>query len=99
MLYAVAVLPLIHSLNAPGKWTQNWYADDSSCVAELPFCKLGLRKFSIGAQIMATIRIPQRQCWLLVLLMFSRLLNCLHILGLGLFVVDDFWVDLLLMLF
>ena len=35
MLYAVAVLPLIHSLRAPGKWTQNWYADDSSCVADL----------------------------------------------------------------
>ena len=36
MLYAVAVLPLIHSLRAPGKWTQNWYTDDSSCVADLP---------------------------------------------------------------
>ena len=36
MLYAVAVLPLIHSLRAPGKWIQNWYADDSSCVADLP---------------------------------------------------------------
>ena len=35
MLYAVAVLPLIRSLRAPGKWTQNWYADDSSCVADL----------------------------------------------------------------
>ena len=35
MLYAVAVLPLIHSLRTPGKWTQNWYADDSSCVADL----------------------------------------------------------------
>ena len=36
MLYAVAVLPLIRSLKAPGKWIQNWYADDSSCVADLP---------------------------------------------------------------
>ena len=35
MLYAVAVLLLIHSLKAPGKWTQNWYADDTSCVADL----------------------------------------------------------------
>ena len=40
MLYAVAVLPLIHSLKAPGKWTQNWYADDSSCVADLPSLKV-----------------------------------------------------------
>ena len=39
MLYAVAVLPLIRSLRAPGKWTQNWYADDSSCVADLPLLK------------------------------------------------------------
>ena len=35
MLYAVAVLPLIRSLRAPGRWTQNWYADDSSCIADL----------------------------------------------------------------
>ena len=35
MLYAVAVLPLIHSLKAPGNWTQNWYTDDS-CVADFP---------------------------------------------------------------
>ena len=35
MLYAVAVLPLIRSLRASGKWTQNWYADDSSCIADL----------------------------------------------------------------
>ena len=34
MLYAVAVLPLIHFLRAPGRWTQNWYADDSCCVAD-----------------------------------------------------------------
>ena len=33
MLYAVALLPLICSLKATGKWTQNWYGDDSSCVA------------------------------------------------------------------
>ena len=35
-LYAAAVLPLIHSLKVPGKWTENWYADDSFCVADLP---------------------------------------------------------------
>ena len=35
MLYAVVVLPLICFLRAPGKWTQNWYADDSSCAADL----------------------------------------------------------------
>ena len=35
MLYAVAVLPLIHSLEDSCDWVQNWYADDSSCVGEL----------------------------------------------------------------
>ena len=36
MLYAVAILPLIHSLRNPKRWIQNWYADDSACVATLP---------------------------------------------------------------
>ena len=57
-------------------------------------CGLGLRNLCIGVLIMANIQNPQRQCWLLVLLMFSRLLNCLQVLGLGLFLVDNFWVDL-----
>ena len=35
ILYAVAVLSLIHSLKAPGKWTQDCCADYSSCVADL----------------------------------------------------------------
>ena len=35
MLYAVAVLPLICSLEDSCEWVQNWYADDSSCVGEL----------------------------------------------------------------
>jgi len=35
MVYAVAVLPLIHSLEDPHQWMQNWYADDSSCIGEL----------------------------------------------------------------
>ena len=36
MLYAVAILPLICSLKNPKRWIQNWYADDSPCVATLP---------------------------------------------------------------
>ena len=35
MLYAVAVLPLICSLEDSCERVQNWYADDSSCVGEL----------------------------------------------------------------
>ena len=36
MLHAVAILSLIHLLKNPKRWTQNWYADDSACVATLP---------------------------------------------------------------
>ena len=32
MLYAVAEIPLIRSLRAPGKWIQNWHTDNSSGV-------------------------------------------------------------------
>ena len=46
MLYAVAVLPLIHFLRAPGRWTQNWYADDSSCVADLPSLRAWFEELS-----------------------------------------------------
>jgi len=35
MMYAVAVLPLIRSLEDSHQWIQNWYADDSSCIGEL----------------------------------------------------------------
>ena len=36
MLYAVAILPLIHSLKNPKSWIQNWYADNSACIATQP---------------------------------------------------------------
>ena len=39
MMYAVAVLPLIHSLDDSHRWIQNWYADDSSCIGELSFIR------------------------------------------------------------
>ena len=35
MMYAVALLPLIRSLEDSHRWIQNWYADDSSCIGEL----------------------------------------------------------------
>ena len=46
MLYAVAVLPLIRSLKAPGKWTQNWYTNDSSCIADLGYLRAWYEKLS-----------------------------------------------------
>ena len=30
-----AVMPLIKSLSNPSNWIQNWFADDSSCIAKL----------------------------------------------------------------
>ena len=45
MLYAVAVLPLIHSLRAPSKWTQSWYADLLVWLICL-LCILCLRNFA-----------------------------------------------------
>ena len=35
LMYAAAVMPLIKSLSNPSNWIQNWYADDSSCIAKL----------------------------------------------------------------
>ena len=35
MIYTVALLPLIHSLEDSHRWIQNWYAEDSSCIGEL----------------------------------------------------------------
>ena len=62
MLYAAAVLPLIHSLKVPGKWTENWYADDSSCVADLPSLLTRLEELLHRVHIMTIIQNPQG-CW------------------------------------
>ena len=35
LLYGLAVLPLARELKSPDKWKQNWYADDSACLAQL----------------------------------------------------------------
>jgi len=35
MMYAVAVLPLVRSLEDSHQWIQNWYADNSSCIGKL----------------------------------------------------------------
>ena len=72
-LYAVAVLPLIHSLKVPGKWTENWYVDDSSCVADLPSLLTWLEELLHMGPDYDYHPEPSR---LLVFLMFSRFLNC-----------------------
>ena len=35
LLYGLAVLPLVRELKNSNKWKQNWYADDSACLAQL----------------------------------------------------------------
>jgi hypothetical protein len=39
LVYGIAVLPLTRKLKNPGKWKQNWYADDSACLAPLLLLK------------------------------------------------------------
>ena len=95
MLYAVAVLPLIRSLRAPGKWTQNWYADDSSCVADLPSLKAWFDELLCKCPDYGYHPEPSKWFLLLVLQMFKRHRHCSEILGLGLFPVVVFWVDTL----
>jgi hypothetical protein len=34
LVYAIAVLPLTKRLKNKEKWKQNWYADDSACLAK-----------------------------------------------------------------
>ena len=39
LMYTAAVMPLIKSLSNPSNWIQNWYADDSSCIAKLTYLR------------------------------------------------------------
>ena len=73
MFYAVTVLPLIHSLKAPGKWTENCYADDPSCVADLPSLLTRLEELLHRGPDYDCHPEPSR---LLIFLMFNKFLNC-----------------------
>ena len=35
LLYGLAVLPIARKLKSPEKWAQNFYADDTACLASL----------------------------------------------------------------
>ena len=39
LMYSVSILPLIHFLIDLKRWSQNWYADDSSCIADFASLK------------------------------------------------------------
>jgi len=45
MMHAVAVLPLICSLEDSHQWIQDWYADDSSCIGKLSSVRQWLTDF------------------------------------------------------
>ena len=53
-MYAIGTLPLIHSLNDFGQWTQLWYANDASASGTLPGI-IGSISFVHMVLILATI--------------------------------------------
>ena len=61
MLYAVAVLPLIRSLEDSCEWMQNWYADDSSCVGELSSVRRWCNRLLIDGPAYGYF--PELQIW------------------------------------
>ena len=60
MMYAIAVLPLIHSLNDPQRWIQNWYADDSSCIGVLSSVRQWFKKLLSDGPAFGYFLSPQR---------------------------------------
>lgn len=91
------MLSLLSSFKTLGKWIQIWSANVSSCVADLPSLQTWLEELLLRDPDYGYH--PELSKIVLVVDPSNVKQNCLQILGLRLFLVDDFLVDLLVMIF
>ena len=90
MLYAVAILPLIHSLKNPKRWIQNWYADDSACVATLPSLHAWFSQLSSSSPDFGYFPQPAKTVLMVGPSLLIKQLHCSLIWELGLFLAPAF---------